>query len=995
MTNSTDPQPLDTVRNQFHEKLIDQLKSTLIHENATNKTILNNVWILNETVVPIVPLNSSTQHCGFFKIKYLLPENDFSVYSETKLKPISRLPKENEPGSLDTSCFSLDVQTGRELANETIQLLKMKHVHAFYAFNGQGMHSLPLIIYPQNELDSNATPAIQKTTCIEQTSNGDLNNLSIFTKWLSLFVSEQRVLSPAESNKPKLLLANTTLHYVIENSTIDKIKELVELCKSERISILFYPIENELDVFAQKIFDKFTEIWDDVLLQYTIKDNPHSELAFSLMFKQALRVLHPKRADSNSFEPVRAVFEDLFKLYPVPTECFDLKDYWPVLSTANSLCHQSSVASDLSEINKNGDDEKCDEYYEEESTNVTASASNTSVTNGFKANSLSEQETNELVEWVDKMSKMGSTCIKYTFLKEMSARGRQNCTPNKLPSYKDIVSAEKKWLDFAKKNKTKFKHAHSCGLNENEYLLRWFDMDFWKMSYYSYVREECKLSSADSVWTMDILQFPYVNAYGLLKAPEKDYDKRPRNEKPRISVIFAFNAAGDYMAPFFVYPYNFSESSDEAPSTTPNNNECFSTNGFVTSRVFESWLSKCFFQHLKESSKPNEENLLLYCSKLDIVDPRNLKLSNENRLNLFCLPNESLMPFNLLFQKSLRKRQVDLFLDSWRKITALKNLSYQFKCKSKPEFFDLFMDAFQNCIEEIGNEQSLDSSTSSSVLDFKNKMINSFEVCQLWPVNYQDYEEYFENAKKKANQDEKDENEVKKSDEPKVNNRKKRLNRTLETSLSETTLMNDSSVGKVENNGLDSQGEEINEPKIKKLKVNLSKNKKMTKEEVKQVVEPTEPEQEQDLIETEKSSLDRIKEVIRVELKNYLNKNSSSALKDSNNQIQSDVKDFVGDLVNLLLNMIKDDASLGSFSVDGEFKIKLHEKLDDLSQKITNKSDFVNKLVEEIDLTKTSMSIDVNRKFDLDDSSIMKDLGTVLCNFYSTKLEKDKNEALG
>ena len=280
-------------------------------------------------------------------------------------------------------------------------------------------------------------------------------------------------------------------------------------------------------------------------------------------------------------------------------------------------------------------------------------------------------------------------------------------------------------------------------------------------------------------------------------------------------------------------------------------------------------------------------------------------------------------------------------------------------------------------------------------------MINTFEVCQLWPVNYQDSEEYFENAKKKANQDEKEENEVKKSGEPKVNNRNKRLNRTLETSMSETTPMNDSSVGKVENNGLDSQGEEINEPKSKKLKANSSKSKKMPKEEVKKVVEPTEPEQQQEKIEdliekTEKSSLDKIKEVIRVELKNYLNKNCSSALIDNNNQIHSDIKDFVGDLVNLLLNIIKDDASLGSFSVDSDFKIKLHEKLDDLSQKITTKSDFVNKLVEEIDLGCVN---DVNgkmgavNKLDLDDSSIMKELGAVLCNFYSTKL--DKNESLG
>ena len=122
------------------------------------------------------------------------------------------------------------------------------------------------------------------------------------------------------------------------------------------------------------------------------------------------------------------------------------------------------------------------------------------------------------------------------------------------------------------------------------------------------------------------------------------------------------------------------------------------------------------------------------------------------------------MPFNILFQKNLRKRQTDLFLDSWRKITAKLNLPHQFKCKTRAQFFNLFMDAFQNCIEEIGNKSDMDESAnqstsllqttqaSSATLDFKNKMIKSFEQCQLWPLNVEEYKQFFENAKKRVDE---------------------------------------------------------------------------------------------------------------------------------------------------------------------------------------------------------------------------------------------------
>lgn len=66
------------------------------------------------------------------------------------------------------------------------------------------------------------------------------------------------------------------------------------------------------------------------------------------------------------------------------------------------------------------------------------------------------------------------------------------------------------------------------------------------------------------------------------------------------------------------------------------------------------------------------------------------------------------------------------------------------------------MDAFQNCIEEIGNTESEDiikdkeDLNTSSVSHFKNKMSDSFQVCKLWPINYENYKEHLENFTTKS-----------------------------------------------------------------------------------------------------------------------------------------------------------------------------------------------------------------------------------------------------
>lgn len=140
-----------------------------------------------------------------------------------------------------------------------------------------------------------------------------------------------------------------------------------------------------------------------------------------------------------------------------------------------------------------------------------------------------------------------------------------------------------------------------------------------------------------------------------------------------------------------------------------------------------------------------------------MIDAANMKLCRDERVSLFNMTHENQMPFILLFQKSLRNRQTDLFLDSWRKITTKLNLGYQMKCKLRQDFFNLFTDTFQNCIEEIGNRDEVkvapqqttemdvvpsalnQSFSSQSVVEFKNKMVSSFQQCLLWPLNEEEY----------------------------------------------------------------------------------------------------------------------------------------------------------------------------------------------------------------------------------------------------------------
>jgi hypothetical protein len=181
------------------------------------------------------------------------------------------------------------------------------------------------------------------------------------------------------------------------------------------------------------------------------------------------------------------------------------------------------------------------------------------------------------------MCSIGSSCLKYTFLRDLSLKVRPNAV-NK--STKEHCVYEKKWFELIKKAKNHLA-SDSCCFNEDEYMLKWFNMMYWRKTYVNRLKMK-NIHTEQQLWTFDIISFPYMTNNCTIRAPERD-TTRPRNVKPRVSVIFAFNANGDYTQPFFCYPFNFASATSPHVDTELNENECYSNNGYVNSKIFAIW----------------------------------------------------------------------------------------------------------------------------------------------------------------------------------------------------------------------------------------------------------------------------------------------------------------------------------------------------------------------------------------------------------------------
>jgi hypothetical protein len=699
----------------FHSKLKE-----LCGPNEMQKEfIANNVWLVSEISFPVFSKESDYE-------KYDAPEDDSIIYSSLIDKNIAfeKVTTSDTLQLADSKNFSLPLEYLLEEPPRQRVHSKL-HIHSLYACNSVGQYSIPLIVFPSKQLPNDCLPALYKSNCIQESQDGSLNDLKMFVEWLNLFLKQRGVLS--HKNASKHLQATTVLimnvyllQEIIKNANIDEVSTLINICETNRVFILAYPHKKAETSLSYHLFEKFSASWLEILDLFIMKENVNTQQSFILIFKHVLRSMF---LGNGNLDFIRASFSQILERYSLELN-FDLVQLFQ--SYVESI---KGTDQTMDILNDGEDDSFIKHNFRLSLPNIEKATQNTKLT---------EAETNSMVNWVDQMSRIGSMCIKYTFLREMYIKLRENCEKN---SSKETLAGEKHWLDFVKSNKEKFSYEKCFALDENNYVEMWYDSDYWRFSYYKYIRETCSITDGDHLWVFDVISFPFSMFSNTLRPPEKDYDKRPRNIQPRISVLFAFNATGRYTMPLFVFPFNFDDQHGQESSS--ENRFCYSLRGFVTPKIVENWMRTNFLCEI-DTKQPT---VLMVCAKLAIIDASNLRLCEENNIKPFCMMNESQNAFIALFNKSLRKRQTDLFVESWRRTTASFNLSYQFKCDSKQRFIELFDSAFENCIQEMSSTS--DSIENSSDEGFKNKIKESFHLCELWPIDEDKYHVYKDNYAKK------------------------------------------------------------------------------------------------------------------------------------------------------------------------------------------------------------------------------------------------------
>lgn len=74
----------EILREKFHSKLTELLtaKQSETDQLQANTSALNNIWCLNQIIIPLYSATNTNYHCGNLKLKYGQPESDFSGYSK-------------------------------------------------------------------------------------------------------------------------------------------------------------------------------------------------------------------------------------------------------------------------------------------------------------------------------------------------------------------------------------------------------------------------------------------------------------------------------------------------------------------------------------------------------------------------------------------------------------------------------------------------------------------------------------------------------------------------------------------------------------------------------------------------------------------------------------------------------------------------------------------------------------------------------------------------
>ena len=233
-------------------------------------------------------------------------------------------------------------------------------------------------------------------------------------------------------------------------------------------------------------------------------------------------------------------------------------------------------------------------------------------------------------------------------------------------------------------------------------------LDKWFKDFEAFLREHNLLNCPSALYNCDESGFPLTAHTGKVLAPigSKSVNKVCSGNKQQITTLACYNAAGDVVPPFHIFP---GECFKENPlkDAVPNSYFGRSDNGWMTASLFYGWLGNHFVKRIP----PSRPVVLIVDGHGSHIDMEVSKLALENQVFLYCLPphcTHCIQPCDVGPFKPL-KSNWDKAVEEWEVVHLGEMLN-------KYQFAGVFRKAW---------EATLKVST----------LVNSFKTSGLYPLN--------------------------------------------------------------------------------------------------------------------------------------------------------------------------------------------------------------------------------------------------------------------
>lgn len=299
-------------RNAYSAKLNDLLRhkfNAIVGDNQQIDTNAVNLWSLNECLIPFITSKSSNlvDKANIVKCKYGQPE------TYNSLLPLSNL-NFTEPIDIARNHQQLSMNLNPNIFDEQEHLLTIdrKHIHTLFAYDTQLNMSAPLVVFSKVadlEHGNLAGKKIQNSFFIDNTHNGDMNELKTFLDWLKKFKTSQ-LDDAIGGGRPTILFANTNVYLklcCLAQNDEDTYNEMREFLEEYNIYILFYPVEIKSKMSTNAFETELREAWKAVLIKRYLACDLNTQVQFCHMYMQMLRDFLLPQAN-------RHIFKEFFKV---------------------------------------------------------------------------------------------------------------------------------------------------------------------------------------------------------------------------------------------------------------------------------------------------------------------------------------------------------------------------------------------------------------------------------------------------------------------------------------------------------------------------------------------------------------------------------------------------------------------------------------------------------------------------------------------------------